>query len=168
MLRECGNTAPGEDGIHYALLRDLSDSCFEFLQILNIIFEHGVFPVNWQNALFLPFPKPNKPPNIPSSYRPIALTSCICKLFVKVVNVRLVHLLEIKNALSPYQYGFRKMRSTVDALARLEGAVLDAFSLKKQLVAVFFDIEKAYDTTWRFSNLRSLHTTLVFVVLWLL
>ena len=42
MLRECGNTAPGEDGIHYALLRNLSDSCFEFLlQILNIIFEQG-------------------------------------------------------------------------------------------------------------------------------
>ena len=41
------------------------------------------------------------------------------------------------------------MHSTIDALAQIEASILNAFATKKQLVAVFFDLTKAYDTTWR-------------------
>ena len=34
---------------------------------------------------------------------------------------------------------------------------LDAFIKKEHVVAVFFDLEKAYDTTWRYGILRDLH-----------
>jgi ribonuclease HI len=39
----------------------------------------------------------------------------------------------------------------------LESAIREAFARKHHLVAVFFDLEKAYDTTWRYGILRSLH-----------
>ena len=50
------------------------------------------------------------------------------------------------------------MRSTVGILAELTTDILNAFSQKKKnLMAVFFAIEKAYDTTWRYKILQSIH-----------
>lgn len=43
-----------------------------------------------------------------------------------------------------------------DCLVRLENTVREAFIHKQHCLAVFFDLEKAYDTTWRFGILRDL------------
>ncbi|GFN78707.1 RNA-directed DNA polymerase from mobile element jockey [Plakobranchus ocellatus] len=70
-----------------------------------------------------------------------------------MVNDRLVHVLESRNLLSKVQCGFRKDHST---LARLRTFIKKAFARKKQVLADFFDLEKAYDTTWRFGILKDL------------
>ena len=87
--------------------------------------------------------------SLPQSYRPIALTSCVCKLFERMVNNRLVWYLESKNLLSNRQFGFRKNCSTIDPLLMLSREVQIAFANQRQVIGVFFDLEKAYDTTWR-------------------
>ena len=40
---------------------------------------------------------------------------------------------------------------------RLETFICDAFINREHVVAVFFDLEKAYDTTWRYGILKDLH-----------
>ena len=55
------------------------------------------------------------------------------------------------------QSGFRAERSTNDNLVRLETFIRDAFIKREHVVAVFFDLEKAYDTTWRYGILKDLH-----------
>ena len=45
----------------------------------------------------VPIPKPNKDLFDPTNYRPIALTSCLCKTIGRMVNDRLVWVLETKN-----------------------------------------------------------------------
>ena len=55
-----------------------------------------------------------------------------------------------------FQSGFRKQRSTTDHLVRLETFIRDAFIKKEHLVAVFFDLEKAYDTTWKYGIMKDL------------
>ena len=55
-----------------------------------------------------------------------------------------------------FQCGFRSKRSTVDHLVRLETFVREAFIKKEHLTAVFFDLEKAYDTTWKYGIMRDL------------
>ena len=47
---------------------------------------------------------------------------------------------------TPTQSGFRKGRSTTDQLVRLESFVREAFIQKQHATAIFFDLEKAYDT----------------------
>ena len=75
-----------------------------------------------------------------------------------MINTRLIWYLESNNLISPVQSGFRSERSTNDSLIRLETFIRDAFIKKKEhVVAVFFDLEKAYDTTWRYGILRDLH-----------
>ncbi len=65
-----------------------------------------------------------------------------------IVN-RLYYVLESRGLKAPYQFGFRPGRSTSDALLRLETDVKKALAMKEVLVAVYFDIEKAYDMMWR-------------------
>ena len=76
-----------------------------------------------------------------------------------MVNERLVWYLE-KNGLlaEQQQWCYRSNRSTVDHLVRLETFIRDAFIHNQHLVAVFFDLQKAYDTTWKYGILNDLHS----------
>ncbi|PVD32243.1 hypothetical protein C0Q70_07676 [Pomacea canaliculata] len=65
--------------------------------------------------------------------------------------------LESQSLLSNLQCGFRKRRSTLDHLVRFETFVRDAFVGKEHVLGVFFDLERAYDTTWKRGILLDLH-----------
>ena len=99
----------------------------------------------------------SKDNTIPNNYRPIALTSCLCKTFERIVNDRLVWFLEQNHIISKFQAGFRHGRSTNDQLLRLETSIREAFIKQQHLVAIFFDLEKAYDTAWKYGILKDLH-----------
>ena len=158
-IRDLSFTAPGPDGILNEILSHLpSVSAKLLLDIFNKLWEEGSFPNSWREAVVIPIPKPGKNHTDPSAYRPIALTNCICKLMEKMVNKRLVWWLEKNNKLSKYQCGFRKNRSTLDQLVRLETFIRNAFINKEHVVAVFFDLEKAFDTTWKYGILKDLYS----------
>ena len=55
------------------------------------------------------------------------------------------------------QSGVRKGRSTTDQLVCLETFVREAFIQKQHAAVIFFDLEKAYDTTWKYGILKDLH-----------
>ena len=140
------------------MIKHLSDSGkSSLIQLYNKILLESFFSSVWSKAILLPFLKPNKDPASLSSYRPIVLTSCLCKLLEKIINNRLMHILETKAAITPIQCGFRRYRSSEDVLVRMQAAILDSFAQHKHLFAVYFYIEKAYDTTWRYRILKEIH-----------
>ena len=102
----------------------------------NKIWDGGDFPTEWREATIIPIPKPGKDTTNPNNYRPIALTSCICKTFERMVNSRLVWYLEEHSIITAYQSGFRKSRSTIDQIIRLESSVREAFVKREHLVSV--------------------------------
>ena len=156
-LSSTESTAPGEDAIVYEMLKHLPENAKNFLlKTINRIWDTGILPKSWKLSLIIPVKKPNKNATDASSYRPIALTSCICKLMENMINVRLVWYLEKNNLISPFQFGFRKNRSTLDPLLRLSNQIQQGFANHKQTIGVFFDLEKAYDTTCRKGIIREL------------
>ena len=116
-------------------------------------------PTSWKTAIIIPVPKPGKVLSHPGSYRPIALTSCLCKTMKPMVNSRLTWYLERHMVITEYQSGFRRRRSTVDNLVTLETSIRDACISRKHLVSIFFDLEKAYDTTGTHGILLDLYKT---------
>ena len=78
-LRRAHDTSAGPDKIHYQLLKHLPDAFLLLLNIFNKICISGDFPSDWRKAIVIQIPKPGKDPTNPTNYRPIALTSCICK-----------------------------------------------------------------------------------------
>ena len=157
-ISKAHDTATGPDEVHYQMLKHRPPKSLQaLLDIFNDMWETGKFPESWELATVIPIPKPGKDHAEPNSYRPIALTSCLCKTLERMINVRLVWYLESNNLISPVQSGFRSERSTNDNLVRLETFIRDAFVAKEHVVAVFFDLEKAYDTTWRHGIMRDLH-----------
>ena len=158
-LQSCGNTSEGLDGIHYLMLKHLPPCALSYLlSLYNQIWTTGFFPPEWRQAIILPFLKAGKSGHQPQDYRPIALTSCLCKLLERMVNHRLMWHLESRSLISPLQFGYRKNRSTLDPLLRLEQFIRTSFSRRQSVIAVFFDLEKAYDTTWKYHILRVLRS----------
>ena len=157
-LKKSNNSSPGFDQIHYEILRHLPNDTLQILlEIINDIWKSETFPESWREALIISIPKPGKDHFNPINYRPIALTSCICKTVERMVNERLVWYLEKNGLLAKEQCGYRANRSTVDHLVRLETFIRDAFIQDQHLVAVFFDLQKAYDTTWKHGILEDLY-----------
>ena len=70
-----------------------------------------------------PIHKPGKPTSSPSSYRPISLTSCISKLFERLILSRLAFHLESNHLLSTCQAGFCLGRSSHDQILTLSQSI---------------------------------------------
>jgi ribonuclease HI len=126
------------------------------LMFFNYIWTAHEFPSAWREATVVPVLKQEKDGTDPLHYRPIALTSCVCKLMERIVNDRLVWFLESNGFFNRAQCGFRRNRCTTDHLISLDTAIRQSFTSKQHTFAIFFDIEKAYDTAWRHAILRKL------------
>ena len=87
------------------------NSLLTLFYIFNTIWTTGNFLESWRLATVIPIQKPGKVHAEPTNYRPIALTSCLCKTLERMINKRLIWYLESNNLISPIQSGFRSERS---------------------------------------------------------
>jgi Reverse transcriptase (RNA-dependent DNA polymerase) len=126
------------------------------LHIFNDIWQTGSFPSSWSEATIIPLPKPDKDHSSSNNYRSLTLTSCLCKTLERMVNNRIIWYLESNNILTVLQSEFHRGRSTTDQLVRLESFVREAFVRGGHATAVFFDMEKVYDTAWKYGILQDL------------
>ena len=139
-------TSPGLDNITYSMIKVLNKSCKTILlTILNELWRNGQIPETWKTSCIIPILKPNKPKNIADSYRPIALTSCIGKIFEQLVKQRLEFYIESNNILPYNQYGFRKGKGTMHAISQLYTDVLTALKSNQYIITTFLDIRGAFD-----------------------
>ena len=65
--------------------------------------------------------------------------------------------LETINVISKHQARFKNFRSSSDHIIQLENTIRQEIAKKKHTIAIFFDIQKAYDTTWRHYVIMKLH-----------
>lgn len=79
--------------------------------------------------------------NNPENYRGITLLNTISKLLTKIVALKIEPILKI----SEEQQGFRKNRSTTDAIYIVQQVVEKAIEYKKTAYLCFIDLTKAFD-----------------------
>lgn len=140
------DTAQGLDELSYSMFKWLSPSGISlFLRTLNQCIQKGKVPHQWKDILIIPILKPSRNPLSLSSFRAIALSSCACKLFESIIKKRVEWELENQKLLPPTQFGFRALKGCTDALNYLHSSILESFGKDNFALAIFLDINSAYD-----------------------
>ena len=141
---------PGPDNIPNDMLAHLGTQAKnKILGLFNTSWKTGLIPSIWKKAILIPILKAGKPRNKGNSYRPISLTSCMCKLMEQMVNKRLMWYLERNKILMDEQAGFRQFRSTEDQIAYIAQTIEDGYQRQQHTATVWVDMEKAFDKVWK-------------------
>ena len=92
-----------------------------------------------------------KPLDSPAFFRPVSLTSCVSKLFERIILFSLLLFRESNSILSLRQAGFRPGRCTLDQILFLSQSISDGFnkpSPGSQTILYTIDFSKAFDSVW--------------------
>jgi hypothetical protein len=136
----------GNDDISNYILKNIYPSILQALVTLfNKSLGSGVFPNSMKIAIVKPIYKAKSKSEI-CNYRPISLLPVISKILEKIVHSRLSKFLEKHSLLYEGQYGFRKLRSTTDAILDLTGNILNGFNRNMYTIGLFLDMSKAFDS----------------------
>ncbi|XP_026326060.1 uncharacterized protein LOC113234789 [Hyposmocoma kahamanoa] len=108
--------SPGWDGISSKILKQISPFITPVLtNIINRCISTGTFPEAFKKSIVHPIYKAGDK-HCANNYRPISILTSLSKVFERIINKRLVGFLETNSILARSQYGFRKHKSTDDAV----------------------------------------------------
>ena len=138
--------ACGLDGIHPRQLQELVNHVSgPIAKIINRSLKDGKLPKDWKTAVISPiFKKGDK--NVAANYRPISLTSIICKIMESFVKEAIISHLTDHNLISDKQFGFMNGRSTTSQLLNFVDKCADVMAGKGAIDTIYFDFAKAFDT----------------------
>ena len=133
------------DEIPSILLKKLRVSLNEFLYLLfNLSLQSGKVPSQWKCSLICPIHKKGTKSSA-ENYRPVSLTSSICRLLEKIICEALLHHLMTNNLLSSEQHGFLPGRSTTTQLLTALNDWNDLYYSNNTVSVVYTDLRKAFD-----------------------
>ena len=93
----------------------------------------------------MPIYKNGDPLNI-QNYRPITMAPTLYKVFISIINKRLLYVLEKANVLFKDQSGFRQGHSVLNNLYTLLEIIQQSKTQNEQLAICYLDIYKCYDS----------------------
>lgn len=163
-------SAPGQDGIHNMMLKNLSlDFRHILLRLINLTIQKSLLPNDWKSSTITMIPKKKSNSSDPKDYRPISLTSNLAKLAEKMIAIKLKDFLKQQNIIIKQQSGFRSFRQTKDNLFFISQKIIEQFNRGKKVCGIFFDIASAFDKVWHKGIIYKLLKlkTPSFIVCWL-
>ncbi len=134
------------DGVPSAVLRSLS---YELSVPLSIVFSKslasGTIPSTWKSAFITALYKKGCPSD-PQNYRPISITSAVCRVFERILVDHLTYYLRGLGVISEEQFGFRKGRSTELQLLTCINKWSSAIDKGFHTDVVYIDFARAFDS----------------------
>ena len=139
------NKSPGPDNMHPRVLREIACS---ISYPLSIIFRTSIdtktLPHEWKHAnVSAIYKKENK--SLPSNYRPVSLTSIICKVLESIIRDAIVKHMNDNELFSKNQFGFLSRRSTILQLIRVLDIWSEILDQGGSLDIIYMDFMKAFD-----------------------
>lgn len=147
------NAATGPDGISAKLLLSIFtsvESRVRLLRFVNECFARGQIPLSWGMSHTTILFKGKGPSQNPDSYRGISVLNASFKIYERLLYHRLLSWAEGNLHLNSSQFGFRKGRSTFDAifaLSELRNFFVDYLGVPFHVV--FIDLRKAFPSVKR-------------------
>ena len=129
--------------------------------IFNMFIQKGQCPASWKDANVVPIYKGSgKPKDDVGSYRPVSLTSVLCKVLEKLISVRMMDYINENNILSDDQFGFRRGRNCEQMLSKFFHVLSKSLDNRNcnLIDGVFLDFSSAFDKVDHNLLLRKLHS----------
>ena len=143
LKRKC---ATGVDNIPTCYLKDTAYVIAEPLMfIINLYVKTGMFPNDLTMVRIIPAYKSGAKDSF-ANYRPISILPALSKIFERGVHKLLMDHLENNHLLSDRQFGFRRNRSTEQAIAFFTDQIRTKMDKRQLNGAVSIEMSKAFDT----------------------
>ena len=138
--------AAGPDQIPNVILKECAKELAPGItKLFQLSVDTGTLPSDWKNAHVTPVYKKGDV-HAAGNYRPVSLTSVLCKQLEHIVCRHLLQHLQEKNILTPLNHGFRAGHSTETQLLTTIHDLLLAHDKKLQVDVAILDFSKAFDT----------------------
>ena len=139
------NKSPGVDGIPPKLLMETVDQIsIPLARVFNLSLKEGVVPFEWKEANIIPlFKKGSR--NKSDNYRPVSLTSVICKLLERLIKDHMVDFLVKHKLLNSSQHGFLKARSCLTNMLCFLEEITKWIDVGSPVDIIYLDFQKAFD-----------------------
>lgn len=139
------NKAAGVDGLNSTFLKHGVDGIVKpLVKIFQESLSTGKVPEDWRLANVSALYKKGSKKD-PGNYRPVSLTSQICKIFERVLKDEITNYLESNNLLWNSQHGFRKNKSCLTNLLEFMQMVSDGLDEGEPMDVLYLDFSKAFD-----------------------
>ena len=136
----------GTDEVPLSILKTTPDNVlFALTHVFNLSLINGYFISSFKTAKVVPIHKKGNVTNV-SNYCPISLLCSMSKILEKLVYNQIISFLNKQNFFYKYQFGFRKNHSTLHVISLLTENITDAFEKKEQVLGIFLDLSKVFDT----------------------
>ena len=141
-----GRKAMGPDGISGQVLKECHKQLLEpMYDIITSTILTGKVPKEWKRADITPIFKSGDK-QVPLNYRPVSLTSVVCKICEAIIKRQWVDHLERENKICNSQFGFRQRKSCVTNLLCFYSRAVDMIQERDGWVdCVYLDLKKAFD-----------------------
>ena len=139
------NKSPGVDGILPKLLMETVEQIsIPLARVFNLSLKEGVVPFEWKEANIIPlFKKGSR--NKSENYRPVSLTSVICKLLERLIKDHMVDFLVKHKLLNSSQHGFLKARSCLTNMLCFLEEITKWIDVGSPVDIIYLDFQKAFD-----------------------
>ena len=137
------NKSRGVDGIPPKLLKKIVEQISTPLaKVFNLSLDEGIVPSEWKKANITSLFQ-NGSRNKPENYRPVSLTSVICKLLETLIRDHTVEFLVKYKLIKTSQHGFLKARSCLTNLFLEE--ITKWVDDGSPVDVLYLDFQKAFD-----------------------
>lgn len=147
------NTAPGVDGINNKMWKKSPNMINKVAEIYTKCMRAGEFPAQWKRAKLVLIPKGKIEEQKVRKARPICLIDDVGKGLERVIVERIERWTDEMvskglhfSAVANNQYGFRRNKSTIDALTRVKERVVEARKDGNVAMIISLDIENAFNS----------------------
>lgn len=129
------------------------------LRLFNDCFATGTIPLSWGESHTTILFKGKGQSQDPNNYRGISVLNSLFKIYERLIYSRLLLWADGNTQLNSSQFGFRKGRSTFDAIFILRELITFFFKIVRlPLHVVFVDLKKAFPSIARQNLIRFLHS----------
>ena len=139
------NKSVGPDGIPGAILKMGGVAMIPYLaRLLDITIINGTIPRDWKEAIVVPIQKGGGR-SVVKNYRPVSLTSVVCKQMEHVIAGYIRQVWEDRDWLYEGQHGFRPGYSCESQIITVFQDISDSLDEAIRLDAIIIDFSKACD-----------------------